>query len=55
MSEEIKNRSVKPDRLQDPDDRLNRRNTFAWILWGLLVPIAFLGIIWVFWLFELIG
>lgn len=54
MSNEIKNRGVEPDRLSNTDDSLNRRNTFAWIFYGLLVPIAVIGLIWVFWLFELI-
>ena len=54
MSEQIRNQGPKPDRLEEAGGRLNRRNTFAWIIWGLVVPIAFIIMLWVFWLLELI-
>jgi hypothetical protein len=54
MSEEIKNRGVEPDRMVTTDDKLHRRNTFAWVFYGLLAPLAVVALLWTFWLFDLI-
>lgn len=54
MANEVNNQGVEPNGMVNPDDQPRGRNTFAWIFYGVLAPIAVILTLWTFWLFDLI-